>query len=144
MTDRVTIILFGRVGTVHTIYSNVSRSVMMMVITILITIIMIIIVKREKPLKHLRGRTRYARLSRKGYECYKNFAPCCKRKALQRAITVTSRRRIRPSSKESKTARINLFGTRQSRLILISIFRPELLDLTRCVQKSLCQQYARY
>ena len=61
MTDRVTIILFGRVGTVHTIYSNVSRSVMMMVITILITIIIIIIiVKREKPLKHLRGRTRYA------------------------------------------------------------------------------------
>ena len=56
MTDRVTILLFGRVGTVHKINSNVSRSVMMMSITIIIIIItikiikiiIIVIVKRER------------------------------------------------------------------------------------------------
>ena len=51
MTDRVTILLFGRVGTVHKINSNVSRSVMMMSITIIIITIIIkiiVIVKRER------------------------------------------------------------------------------------------------
>ena len=53
MTDGVTILLFGRVGTVHKINSNVSRSVMMMSITIIIIIItiiikIIVIVNRER------------------------------------------------------------------------------------------------
>ena len=45
VTDRVTILLFRRVGTVHKINSNISRSVMMMSITIIIIIITIIIIK---------------------------------------------------------------------------------------------------